>query len=72
MSFNLLQPVRDIVIRALFSAVVRENNAHGSLVVGLSDGSESLLTSSIPDLEFYTLPFDLDSLNLEVNSYRES
>jgi len=69
MSFNLLQPILYIVIRTLFSTVISEDNSHSSLIVCLSNGAESLLTSSIPDLELYTLSFNLHSLNLEVNAY---
>jgi hypothetical protein len=29
------------------------------------------LTGSIPDLELYSLAFDLDSLDLEVNAWKE-
>lgn len=69
MSLDLLQPVLYVVIRALFCAVVSENDSHSSFIVCLSDSAESFLASSIPYLKLYTLPFDLDSLDLEVNSY---
>ena len=71
MGFNLLKPVLYIVIRTLFCAVVSKNNSHSSLIVSLCDGTESFLASRIPNLKLYTLPFDLDSLNLEVNSYKD-
>lgn len=68
-SFDLLQPVLNIVVGTLFCAVVSKNDSHSSLVVSLSDRAESFLTGSIPDLELYSLAFDLDSLDLEVNAY---
>lgn len=42
---------------------------HGSPVVGGGDGVKPLLASSVPDLQFDPLPFQLYCLDFEVNSW---
>ena len=64
---NLLEPVRDIVKRALFCAVIHQNDAHGSLVVCLCDRAESLLSRCVPNLKLYSLVLHVNRLDLEVN-----
>ena len=50
MCLYLLQPVLDVIKRALLGAIVNENDTHGALIVCLSDCSEALLPRGVPDL----------------------
>ncbi len=68
MLINLLEPVRYVIKSLLVGAVIDQNDPHSSFVVSLSDGSESLLASSIPDLQLHSLIIDVYLLYLEVNS----
>ena len=68
MRLNLLQPVRDIVKRALLCAVVHKNDAHSTLVVCLGDRPESLLPRCIPNLKLYSLILHVNRLDFEVDS----
>ena len=51
MLIYLLNPVRYIVKRVLFSAVIDEHNAHRTLIVTLRDCAESFLTGCVPNLK---------------------
>ena len=64
----LLQPILNVVEGLLFSAVINQDDSHGSLVVSLGDCSESFLSSSVPNLQLDSLLVDIDGLNLEVNA----
>lgn len=68
MSLNLLEPILYVVEGALLGAVVDEHDAHGSLVIRLSDRAEPLLACCVPDLQFDALVLHIDRLYLEVNS----
>jgi hypothetical protein len=68
MLINLLEPVRYVIKSLLVGAVVDQNDPHSPFVVSLSNGSESLLASSIPDLQLHSLIIDVYLLYLEVNS----
>ena len=68
MAVDLLQPACDVIERIFSSAVVHKNYSHGSFIVSLSNGPETLLAGCIPDLHFYLLPIDWDSLDFEINS----
>ena len=60
MHFDLFDPVFDIVEGGSIIDCVGEDDAHGSFVVGLSDGLEPFLPGSIPYLEpnFFLIYFD--------------
>ena len=47
---DLLNPVTNVIERALVGAVVGKDDTHGALVVGLSDGAEALLSGGVPYL----------------------
>ena len=64
----LLQPVGDVVEGLLLGAVVHQNNAHSTLVVGLCDCPETLLASCVPNLQLDLLIININILNLEVNA----
>ena len=68
MGLNLLHPVSDIIKGLFVSAVIDEDDAHSSFVIGLSDGSESLLASCVPNLQFNKLIINVDGFNLEIDS----
>ena len=67
-SLNLLQPVLNIVESGLFGAIIDKNDAHSTLIIGLSDSSEALLASCVPDLELDSLILYVDCFDLEVNA----
>ncbi len=68
MLINLLEPVLDIVKSDFLSAVVDEDDAHGSLVIGLCDRAEPLLTCRVPNLQLDALVLHINRLNLEVDA----
>ena len=68
MLLDLLHPVGNVGKRFFLSAVIDEDDAHGSLVIGLSDRSESFLASRVPHLELDDLSLNVDGLDLEVDS----
>ena len=65
---NLAHPGVDSVERIAVSNVVNHNDTMGALVVTRCDRLESLLASSIPDLQLADLLVDVDGANLEVDS----
>jgi len=68
MDFDLLDPVLDVLEGLPFINGVSEYNPHGSPVVGLSDGLELLLTSSVPNLQSDLIIPNEDCLDFEVDS----
>jgi hypothetical protein len=66
---NLLEPVGNVVESSLISAIVDQDNAHGSLVVSLGDCAESLLASCVPHLQLDPLLIDVNFLDFKVNAY---
>ena len=69
MHFDLSDPVSNVIERFFRRAIICKNDAHSSLIISLSNSSESLLSGSVPNLKFDILAIDVDSLNLEVNTY---
>ena len=69
MLLYLAEPLHYIVVRCQVSCVKRKQNSVGSLVIGLSYGSESLLPSCVPDLHFDNFSFHLKVLDFEVDTY---
>lgn len=59
-SVNFMQPLFHIVERLLVSDVVDDNDSMGTTVIRRSNGTEALLSGSIPDLQ-------LDSLAVKFN-----
>ena len=59
-SVNFMQPLFHIVERLLVSDVVNDNDSMGTTVIRRSNGTETLLSGSIPDLQ-------LDSLAVKFN-----
>jgi hypothetical protein len=68
--FDLSDPVSNVIERFFRCAIICKNDAHSSLIISLSNSSESLLSGSVPNLKFDILAIDIDSLNLEVNTYK--
>ena len=65
---NLTHPGVDSVERIAVSNVVNHNDTMGALVVTRCNRLESLLASSVPDLQLADLLVDVDGANLEVDS----
>lgn len=58
--FGLLHPVAENILKRLgIGWVIYQNHCVGSFVVGLSDAAESLLSSSVPDLQFDEIVLDV-------------
>jgi hypothetical protein len=57
---------------ALVCGVIDEQDAHGATVVGRGDGTETLLTGRIPDLELDSLAIELNRADLEVDADRRN
>lgn len=62
------QEGRHTVEGAFIRDVVDEQDAHGTPVVGGSDGAEALLPCRIPDLQLHPLAVQLDGPDLEVDA----
>ena len=60
MQFDLSDPVAHIVETFFNSAIIGKYDSHGSFVVCLGDGAESLLASGVPNLELNGLSVDID------------
>jgi len=60
---NLLEPLLDVGVRLPIGHVVHDDDAVCATVVAACDGSESLLSSSIPDLQLDGLAIERDSLD---------
>lgn len=69
MLINLLEPVGNVVESSLISAIVDQDDAHGSLVVGLGDSAEPFLASCVPHLQLDPLLIDVNFLDFKVNAY---
>lgn len=68
MGLDLFQPVFHGVEGGAIIGCVGHDDAHRSFVVGLGDGLEAFLASSVPDLHADLLAIDLYGLDLEVNA----
>jgi hypothetical protein len=69
MCIDLLDPAGHTGERVRVGTIIGQYDTHRSLVVGLSDRTESFLTRRIPHLQFDRLPVQRDRLYLEVNPY---
>src|ERR1700733_13248530 len=56
MNFNLSNPIPNIIEALFRCTVIGKNDAHCSFVISLSNGSKSLLTCSVPNLQFNIFP----------------
>ncbi len=68
MQLDLPDPISDIREALLIGAVVSQNDAHGSLVVGLCYGAEPLLASCVPNLQLDILAINHNCFDLEVDA----
>lgn len=68
MHFDLLDPVLYVLKGFAFVDGVGEDDAHGPPVVGLSDGLEFFLASSVPDLKTYSMFANEDGFDFEVDA----
>lgn len=67
-ALDFLEPLLHIVERFLVCAIVDDNDAVRTSVVGRRDRSESFLASSIPNLKFDAFAVQFYGLNFEVDS----
>jgi hypothetical protein len=67
---DLAHPLLHIVEALHIRNVIDDNYPMSSPVVATGDGSESLLSCCVPDLQLDGLPVHLDRANLEVNTDR--
>ena len=66
MLIYLAHPLWHLGERLSVGDIVSNNNAVGALVITAGDGLESLLSSGIPDLQFYCFAVDINSSNFEI------
>ena len=71
MIFDLPDPVTYVVKAILSGAVVGQNDALSSSVVGLGDGPKPFLACGIPDLNLDCLSVEVDLPDFEVNACTE-
>lgn len=67
-ALDLFDPATDILEGLLVIDAIGQDDATGSLVIGLSDVPESFLSCSIPDLQSGFGTINRNGLNLEINS----
>jgi len=67
-SVNFVQPLLHIVEGIGIRHVVNNNDTVGTTVVGRGDGSETLLSGSIPNLQFDSFCFQFNSANFEIDT----
>ena len=70
MCLYLLEPVLDVVKATLLATIIHEQNAHGTLIIRLSDRPKPLLPRGVPHLQLDTLVVLLDGLYPEIDAYR--
>jgi hypothetical protein len=68
MGFDLFDPILYIIKGSSIVYRIRENNAHGSPIVGLSDGLETLLPSGVPNLQLHPRASQIQHLCFEINA----
>lgn len=69
MLIYLFQPILNVIEGLLLSAVVHQDDTHGSLIVSLGYCPETLLSCCVPNLELDSFLVHIDGLDFEVNSY---
>ncbi len=62
------KPVFDILERLPVGDIINENNSVSTLVVGGSNGFESLLPGGVPNLKFDGVSSSFESSDLEIDS----
>lgn len=67
-ALDLFDPAADAFEALLAIDRVGEDDARGSLVIGLRDVAEPLLPSRVPDLQLHLRVVDMDRLQFEVDS----
>lgn len=70
-SVNFMEPLLYVRERLGVSNIIDDDNSVCTAVVRRSDGSESLLSSSIPNLEFDSLFIEIDGTDF-LEKYREN
>lgn len=68
-SINLREPALDSCETLFIGHVIHNNDTVCPSVVAAGDGTESLLTSCIPNLQLDYFPVDLNSSDFEVDAY---
>jgi len=66
--FDFLQPLLDVVVRDLVGNIKYDNNSVRASVVRRSNGTETFLTSGIPNLKLDGFAIKLNRSNFEVNT----
>ena len=69
MLIYLLQPILNVIEGLLLSTVIHQYYTHRSLIICLSDRSESLLSCCVPNLQFNSFVIHIDCFYLEINTY---
>lgn len=65
---ELVEPFANIIETIAFGNIKDNNSTLGSSIVGIGYGSESFLTSSIPDLTLDSFVADFESFNSKLDS----
>lgn len=68
MLINFAHPLWHFRERFSVRDIIGDNNTVGTLVITTGDGLESLLSSGIPDLQFYSFAVHVNSSNFEINT----
>lgn len=69
MIMNLINPTFYVFKRLSICNIKCQYNTMRTLVVSMSDGAETFLSSSIPNLKLIILIIDFYSFELIINSY---
>ncbi len=68
MLIYLLKPIRNVFESSQISAIVYQDDPHGSPIVSSGDSAEPFLASCAPHLKLDSLIFDVNFLDFEVNA----
>lgn len=68
MCFDLPHPIFQRIEGSSVIDGIDHNNSHGSFIVSLCDSFESLLSSSVPNLQSYFLPINFDGFDFEIDA----
>ena len=66
--FNVTDPGTDILEGLFISDIINQQDTHRTTIIRGGNGTETFLASGIPNLEFNTLPVEVNGLDFEIDT----